>query len=389
MTGAAPPPLNMPVAESARLGTLGVNAVRYSTQRTGVGRYIEFLLREFARQPHRFDAIRVYAPPGSPALACAETGRLRPVALGPRLPDLAWETLRLAPRARHDTLLFCPSYTVPPGYRGRAVVSNLGIYEAFRGTFGRWRFLRHSLHHRWSVHAADRVIANSQSTKHDLVRHYGIAPEKVAVIYPGKDERFRPPTSPAEGRAIRAKLGLGDAPYLLFVGKLSLRRNVGLLLEALARVRHAVHHNLRLVVVGPDVHGFDLPARVAASGLGNAVSYLPFLPHDDLIPLYGAAEAFVLPTVHEGFSFTILEALACGCPVITFPHAALEGGVEDAVHLAPVPTADALTNAIDAVAGSPTLRADLRARGLACSARFSWRRNAEETLRLLEMVASG
>ena len=117
------------------------------------------------------------------------------------------------------------------------------------------------------------------------------------------------------------------------------------------------------------------------------VRYVPFLSHAELIPLYGAAEAFVLPTIHEGFSFTILEALACGCPVVTFPHAALEGGVERAVYLAAQPDVAALAAALGGVAANANLRAELRDRGLACAARFSWRRNAEETLRLLEEVA--
>src|SRR5207302_1527840 len=251
-----------------------------------------------------------------------------------------------------------------------------------------WRFLRHSLHHRWSVPAAVQVIAKSESTRRDLVRHYGIAPEKVAVIYPGKDDAFRPPDGPEAGRAIREQLALGDEPYLLFVGKLSLRRNVGMLLEALARLRRERGLRQRLVIVGPDVHGFDLPSRLVSLDLGGVVRYVPFLSHAELIPLYGAAEAFVLPTIHEGFSFTILEALACGCPVVTFPHAALEGGVERAVHLAAEPDAAALATALGEVATNANLRAELRDRGLACAARFSWRRNAEETLRLLEGLCS-
>ena len=123
------------------LGTLGVNAVRYSAERTGVGRYIEFLLREFGCQPHRFGGVRVYAPPGAAIERGCGDAEVEPVTVAPRLPDLLWESLLLVPRARRDAVLFCPSYTVPIGYRGRAVVSNLGIYEDYRGTFGRWRFL--------------------------------------------------------------------------------------------------------------------------------------------------------------------------------------------------------------------------------------------------------
>lgn len=364
------------------LGTLGVDASRYAPRRAGAGRYVAALLREFGRQPHRFAAVRVYAPPGSPALY-EDEGALAPVALGPRLPDPLWRSLRLAPRARRDRLLFCPATAVPLGFRGRAVVG-IEDDEDDREEPGRWRALRR----RRSVRAAVRVIAGSEATGDELVRRDGVAPERVAVIYPGVDDACRPPAGPEEGRALRAKLGLGDAPFVLFVGAVSARRGAGLLLDALEHLRRVYDLPHRLVVVGPDAHGFALPARLDYRGLGADVSYFPDLPPAALVPLYGAATAFALPAAGAGFPTALVEALACGCPAIVPPGATLEGGVERAVYPAPEANAAGLAAALAAVAEDAALRDDLRARGLACAATFTWPRAAAATLRLLERVAS-
>ena len=134
----------------------------------------------------------------------------------------------------------------------------------------------------------------------------------------------------------------------------------------------------------PDYLGVDAPRLISERGLDGAAFYIPFAPREDLIELYSAATAFVLPTEHEGFSFTILEAMACGAPVVTFDHPPLhEAGVHEATLAIERPSAEALSKALCEIIDQPDLRDRLRRAGLACASRFSWKQVAADTMAVL------
>lgn len=361
---------------------LAVIARRLCGPLTGVGRYLEYLLHHWSRAETPFRRIVAYAP-SEPQL---EPGTIRaPVelrVLRSGLPPLVWENLALPARMGKPDVVFGP-YTLPWLSPGIAVVSNLGIYESRPEDFSWWQRARTSPFFRHSAREARLVIANSQSTARDLIDHYGIDPGKIRVIFPGVDETFRPLGGDAIPPALAAKYGLPAGPFFLFVGKLSRRRNIPALLDAFARLRRERQAPHALLIAGPDYLGVDVPHLIAARKLEGAAFYIPFAPREDLIAFYSAATAFVLPTLHEGFSFTILEALACGAPVVTFDHPPLrEAGVSDAVLVAE-PSADGLLGAMAELIESPARRDDLRRRGLACAARFSWKQVALDTMAVL------
>ena len=142
------------------------------------------------------------------------------------------------------------------------------------------------------------------------------------------------------------------------------------------------------MIVGPDYLGVDAPRLIAEAKLEGAAFYIPFAPREDLINLYSAATAFVLPTLHEGFSFTILEALACGAPVITFDHPPLnEAGVRAATVAIEKPSAEGLFHAMRDLIEQPARREELRRLGLECAARFSWKQVAADTMAVLSEAA--
>ena len=296
---------------------------------------------------------------------------------------------QLGAAARSIDLLFT-QYTLPLRYRGRSVVNNLGIYEgelAFRGLRARGR----SWHIGHSARAAELVIANSHSTKRDIIRFFGVPEEKIAVVWPGVADSFHAPRDgdEDESRAVAQRFLGARSTYFLFVGKLSARRNVLSLLEAF-RIAQARHPDLGLLVVGPNTDGLPLEASIAELGLGSSVHHVDYLDHRVLAPLYRGARAFVLPTEHEGFSFTIPEALASGCPVITVKHSALaEAGLEDATLAVASPDADVLADALVRVVEDDQLRGDLRDRGLRAAQGLSWDETARRTMRILENVARG
>jgi glycosyltransferase involved in cell wall biosynthesis len=367
---------------------LGVSARRLAGQRLGVGRYIQYLLTEWAKCQLPFERVTLYsrAPVGRDILNTSS--RYHNQVVASPIEPLLWEQLALPVAARSEDVLFCPSYTMPLAYRGRCVITNLGVYDHLPNSFPAWYRVRYSLPYRLSARRADLVLAISESAKRDLVMHYRVRPDRIAVIYPAPDERFRPVNNTAALRACRQEYGMGDTPFVLFVGKLSRRRHVPELIDAFAHLkrRHGMAH--KLLIVGPDYLNLGIRERIARSGAASAIVYVPFVDHDDLPLLYNAAELYVLPTEHEGFSFTILEAMACGRAVVTLDHPALHEGLAEGAYCAISPAPTALSDALLAVLSDAHLRHTLEERALALSARFTWASTASRTLDGLQRVTA-
>ena len=356
---------------------------------TGVGRYMEALLGEWGRGESAFEQILVYVP-GTPHLDDEAFGAKVEFRVVPSsLPPLVWENIVLPAAMDKFDILFAP-YTLPWGLARRGVVSNLGIYESRPGDFPTWERLRSTPFFHHSVGEARLVIANSDSTRDDLVRFYGARRESTRVILPGVDAAYTPMDSEYSAQtgmsesicglssATATRLGIRK-PFFLFVGKLSRRRNIPLLLEAFAGLtaRNGGRHSL--VIVGEDTSGVGVQERAAALRIGDDVVHVPYAERETLVELYRAAQAFVLPTLHEGFSFTLLEAMACGAPAVVFDHASLENGVRQAVRVCDRADAAGLREALNEVACDEGLRARLRFEGLALAAGMPWSKTAAET----------
>ena len=347
-----------------------------------MGRYLQSLLYHWGRSQTPFRRITVYTP-GEPNLPA---GTIRPPVevriVKSRMSPLAWENLALPPRMRGVDLVFGP-YTLPWLLAGRGVVSNLGIYEARPADFSVLDRLRTTPFFRHSARKARWVLANSESTKNDVVHHYGVDPAKTQVVYLGVDPELRPAEEAAAAElpaAIRERYELPAGPFFLFVGKLSKRRNIPMLLEAFAQFRKSLGTPHSLVIIGPDYLGIDVPRRAAELSIAEAVHYRPHVPMEFLVDFYRAATAFVLPTEHEGFSLTIPESMACGAPVLVFDHAALEAGLRDAAWVIYEPSAAKLAEAMGRVVSDAAFRARLRQASLQCASKFRWQQTARETM---------
>jgi glycosyltransferase involved in cell wall biosynthesis len=359
---------------------LGVDAGRAVGERTGVGRYVLHLLTAWSQTELPFETLRIFSP--APLEGFPDDPRFRYEVLpGPRS-ELAWQPVYLRRAAKDVNVLF-GQYTLPLGFRGRGVINNLGIYEGALAIPG-WQARLRSWHQKVSARQADAVIANSQSTKDDVVRFYGVDPAKIDVVWPGSAADDYRPAGPGDERAAP----FGDAPYFLFVGKLSQRRNVPALVEAFALVQ-GEHPDFRLLIVGPNTSGVPVEELFLRFGVGGAARYEPFLGSEALAPLYRGAHAFVLPTEHEGFSGTIPEAIASACPVVTVDHAALaDAGLRDAVLHVPSPDPALLAAAMTRTIEEPGLRERLAQAGLDVSKLLTWENCARGTMDVLARVGS-
>jgi glycosyltransferase involved in cell wall biosynthesis len=226
----------------------------------------------------------------------------------------------------------------------------------------------------------EAVITDSEFVRGQLIAR-GLAPERVTTVPLACAPAFRPRDSVHQARC-RAAVGLGpEEPFVLFVGTLDPRKNLRTLLEASAAVRPEVSH--RLVVVGKNPYGPDPELA------GQGVLHQAGMVDEMLAGLMSAASLLALPTLAEGFGLPVLEAMACGCPVIASNTVSLPEVAGDAAVLVDPADADALAERLRAVLRDELLRQDLRAKGLARAAQFSWERTARETVAVYRRVLDG
>ncbi|HDQ73616.1 MAG TPA: glycosyltransferase family 1 protein [Chloroflexi bacterium] len=231
---------------------------------------------------------------------------------------------------------------------------------------------------------ADHIIAVSECTKRDLIAAYGIALEKVSVIHEAADPRFRP-QPPDAVAALRARYGLPPR-YLLFVSTIEPRKNLTRLLAAFEAV-YADGLSDGWVVVGK--RGWlcdDFFAALERSPAREAVVLPGYVPDEDLPAVYAGAQALVFPSLYEGFGLPVLEAMACGAPVVTSTTSSLpEVGGEAALYCDPTDT-ESMIGVLRQLLQDPEMRPALARRGLARAAQFSWERTAAQTRVLYDAV---
>jgi len=247
-----------------------------------------------------------------------------------------------------------------------------------------WRTLQ-----RRTLARAEKVVAISHNTAKDVIQQYGLPEEKVAVIYPAINDRFKPVDSgPVE--KIREKYRLPQE-YIIHVGRIDEKKNLTMLVESFHDLLQAIHRPVKLVLVGgvyPKLKDERLVPTIKALGIQNEVILTGQVPDDDLPALYSGALATVFPSIHEGFGLAPLEAMACGSPVIGSRAGAFQEAAGDAAYLVDVMTRDALCGALQTVIQDPQLRQGLRQKGLARSAVFRKQKAAAQTLDLYWKIAT-
>lgn len=354
--------------------------------RAGLGRYAESLARELLpllgdRLAFFYNQERGIAP-----LAGLKDAQSRTVSLGYK----PWRMLVWAGQLAHvgfnrltpgAELFHATEHLLPPLH---GIPTVLTVHDLI--------FRRYPQHHkplnRWYLdltlplfcRRATRIIAVSEQTKRDVIAAYGIAPEKITVIYEAADARFQP-QPPDVIAAARTRYRLPDR-YLLAVGTIEPRKNLGRLLRAFERLR-AEKLTDALVIVGKRGWLYDnFIAQWEASPHRDAVIFPGWVDDADLPAIYAGAQALAFPSIFEGFGLPILEAMGCGTPVACSNTSSLPEVADDAALLFDPQDIDALTDALRRLLSDRDLAEALVARGLAQAARFSWTRAAQETAAL-------
>lgn len=369
---------------------IGIDASRAtSANPTGTETYSRELIRALLNIDHA-NTYRLYTREPAPTgmFPSAPSVQVRAIPF-PRL----WTHFRLSVEmARHPPgVLIIPAHVLPLVHPARSVVT---VHDLGHVHFPEAYTPSQRLYHRWSTswncRSAWHILADSEATRDDVLKFYGISLDKTTVVYPALSTEFNPPQRDL-GRAaeVRSRLKLAR-DYVLSIGTIHPRKNYARLIHAFAQLlKRRQDCDLELVVVGKRgwlYRGIlDLVGRL---GMKDRVRFLDYVAESDLPAVIGNARLFAFPSLHEGFGIPVLEAQACGTPVIcsmtsAFPEVAGDG----ALFVDPFDV-DALSAGMERLVFDESLRSKLIAHGLENVKRFSWENSAARVLQVLE-EASG
>jgi glycosyltransferase involved in cell wall biosynthesis len=232
-----------------------------------------------------------------------------------------------------------------------------------------------------SVRRANHVIAVSEATRQDLIALYQTPPEKITTLYHGVTPGFKPVVDPTALAAVRQKYRLGENPFILSVSTIQPRKNYKRLIQAFAQIDSPF-----LLVIGGDKgwHYQDIFAAVDKLGLEKRVLFPGFVADADLPALYSAASLFAYPSLYEGFGLPLLEAMACGTPVVTSNQSSLPEVVGEAALLIDPYDVDALAAAMRQVLTDTDLQQKLSQAGQIQAKQFTWSKMATKLTNLYQ-----
>ncbi len=374
---------------------IGINGSFWDKPNTGSGQYLRSLLPALAQcAPENEFAVIVpsrtkeHAIGGIPPRAYL---RSEPVALDRWSENLAklWfeqVAFRRACQREHVALAHIPYFASPlfPPTRTVVTIHDLIpiLLPLYRGSL-LVRLYTHLVSS--SARRVHAIIADSECSKRDIVRHLGIPAKRVQVVYLAADARCRPIREADQLDAVRARYRL-PKNFLLYLGGFDQRKNIRVIVEAFAALPELYQSGYRLVLagvpLGKDSEFFPDPQLSArAAGLTeDAVQFTGWVAEEDKPALYSSATAFLFPSLYEGFGLPPLEAMACGTPVIVSDASSLPEIVGEAGLQIDPDMPSAWAEAIRAVVTDASRRAEMSAHGIARAAQFSWTRAAQETL---------
>jgi glycosyltransferase involved in cell wall biosynthesis len=286
-------------------------------------------------------------------------------------------------------VLFIPAHAMPFIHPDKTVVTlhDVGFerHPDFYSKPDLW-------YHRWSVKyvikEAAKIITVSEFSKKELVELCGAPAEKIEVTHLGYDaERYRSDYDRDKIRAVFQKYQIRE-PYLLYIGRLEKKKNIQLLVEAFGEFKKKNkgdrHH---LALVGRPGFAYDkIKQTIERYNLKGWVIETGWIQEEDVPYVMSGAEVFVFPSLYEGFGIPLLEAMACGTPVLASSAASLPEVGGDAVMYFDATKIESAISALEKILGDQALKRDLRERGLARAKNFSWAKTAEKTLAILKTI---
>lgn len=303
---------------------------------------------------------------------------------------LIWDQVKIPLEAKREKvdLIFHTKFTVPLLTRCKTVMVLHGsewfvypqAYKLLDRNYIRVMMSRY-------CKKANFIISNSEMTKQDFVNILGVNQNKIQTAYFGFDSGFKPIGDKIFLEKIRRQYHLPEK-FILFVGRIYSGKNFGNLVQAFSKLHTGLPH--KIVVAGHPRYGYERDlAKIEELDLQEKILFTGWVPQEDLVALYNLADLFILPSFYEGFGIPVIEAMACGCPVIASDAGALPEIAGGAALLIDPYNPDDLAEAIRKVLTEDRLRKELVERGLKRAREFSWEKCAKETLDVLDNVGNG
>lgn len=357
-----------------------INALAYKQNSSGIGVMIRELFEPYTQNTHRF--CQVLLPnDGPPFNGGNETETIRiPYKHEQGMKRIFFQTFQMGRQYCKDTVLLTTDSKVPfflpksctliPLITDLAVFRMPEAYQASRVLW--WRFQYQYL----KRHAA-HYFAISEYTKRDIQDILHVPEERITVLYDACSQAMRPVMDETELQSLRKRYRLSEQ-FILFVGNSNPRKNLRRLMEAFDCVKDRTDLPHQLIIAGEQ--GWKFSRDHALAGLKHAedIRFIGFVPDEEMPALYSAAEVFAFPTLYEGFGIPVLEAQACGTPVLTSNCTALpEVGGDAAIYADPCDVDD-IAEKMEQLIINPVLRVELQKKGFENVKRFSWEVSARK-----------
>jgi glycosyltransferase involved in cell wall biosynthesis len=374
--------------QTVRIRSVALDARKLARRRTGVGHYVARLVRNLPQLLPSTDILLLtdkvisdsLVPPGCRQVvlgrACVEdstAARLySPVWMNSLVPAcLVRERVQLF----HGTNFVVPLRKVCPTVVTVHDVAFVRVPHTFSPVYR--AYMRTQV--RWSMSHSDRIIAMTEHAKQDMIACFGTDARRIEVTYVGYEDGYGASVDSEQRNQTQRALDLPKR-FALHVGVIEARKNIETLLRA--SVRPLANGLMDAVVlVGKDGLGVQEVHRTAAElGIAHQVKFLGYVDQKHMPSVYTLASALIFPSVFEGFGVPVLEAMACGTPVIASDRASIPEVAGDAALLIDPYDADAFELALTRVLTDAVLREDLKSRGRARARRFTWREAARRHL---------
>ncbi len=308
-----------------------------------------------------------------------ESSTWRYVIIGPKslwtqigLPIKLWREKMFG---RAPDIFFTPTHYAPRFSPSPSVISIMDLsFIHFPEMFNKKDLWQLKNWTGYSVKNAKKIITISRYSKNDIVSHYGIDPDKVAVTYPGYNEKKY------QISKIKNKYNINN-DYILFVGTLQPRKNIARLIEAFKiAMKQFNNETMKLIVVGKKGWLYEeIFQKVKELRIEKRIIFTDYVKEEELPDLYRGAKCLVLPSLHEGFGIPVIEAMACGCPVVVSNVSSLPEIVESAGVFVDPYRIESIAEGINQVCYDEANRNKLIKKGLLQVKKFSWQKCAEET----------
>ncbi len=379
---------------------IGINALFLKKAETGIGRVTRSLLRELSRIDNKNEYI-LYTDTRLPDFKLPTNFKIKLVPSGfYRREDLikqtVWERVSLPREAEKDNLnIFFSPYNSVSRFKTIPnivllhdviwkVLAQIYLYNFRRKIYAGQTFE--------AVRSAKKILTVSEFSRREINKHLEISLEKIKVIGAGISSKFRSleKNDPAVLKTFK-KFGI-DNPYIFYIGGFETRKNVSTLINAFSKIVRHYKNNLknRVLVIGgatpEEKHPLleDVVGLVEKLGIKDSVRFVGKLSDEELIHFYNGADFFVFPSIYEGFGLTVLEAMACGVPIIASQIGSIKEVALDTVHYFHPEREDELVQSINRFLTDQILREELRVKAVNRARDFNWQKPAENLLAELE-----